>query len=533
MIGQLLRGAARAGSNAARAVRLGARRLALPRAPLVLRLRLTSPLREQRLPSWFAGRDHALSLLEALLVLERAARDPEVAGVVVRSEGPPGGLATALSLQRAIAGVRAAGKLVVAWSESYEASDLVAVCGANKVLLPESGSVGLVGLRYEGFFLRDALERLGLAADVVRVGAFKSAGEMFTRDSLSPEHREQLSALLDDNFTALVEAIAEGRGLAPDAVRAAIDEGPFTAASAQAAGLVDGACYPDELEAKLAEWIPALAGREPLPVIDAAVYAGMRALDPGWLPLAHDLPHLAYVVAEGAVMRGRGPRGVRSDTYRRLLRALEEDERVAAVVVRIDSPGGEVVASDLLWRSLRQLGAKKPVVASLGDTAASGGYYLACGAQAIVAEAATLTGSIGVVGGKLDASALLARLGVGIDGVERGARAGLQSAARGFEPGERVAVRAGMEDAYQRFVARVAEGRGLDAARVHDIAQGRVWSGAAAKANGLVDALGGPLEALAEARKRAGLAPDARVRVDQWPRLPRIPELRDLVRGLA
>jgi protease-4 len=523
------RGASRAAGNLSRAARLGARRLFLPRAPVLVRLRLTSPVHEQPRPSWWQ-RDHALPLLDALRVLSCAARDPEVAGVVVRSEGPPGGLGTALSLQRAIAAVRAAGKPVVAWSESYDASDLLAVCAASRVLLPESGSVGLVGLRYEGLFLRDALERLGLAVDVVRVGAFKSAGETFTRDSLSPEHREQLTALVDDQFRVLVDTIAAARGLEPASLRALVDEGPFTAAAAQAAGLVDEACYPDELEARLPEWVPALAGREPLPLVDAAVYAQWRARDAGWLPLSHDLPHLAYVVAEGAVLRGRGARGVRSESYRRLLRTLEEDERVAAVVVRIDSPGGEVVASDLLWRALRRLGAKKPVVASLGDIAASGGYYLACGAQHVVAEAATLTGSIGVVGGKLDASSLLTRLGVGVDGVGRGARAGLHSPARGFDPGERRAVRAGMEDAYQRFVARVAESRGLETARVHALAQGRLWSGAAAQANGLVDALGGPLEAIAAARERAGIAPDAFVRVDEWPRLPRLPSVRDLVR---
>jgi protease-4 len=223
---------------------------------------------------------------------------------------------------------------------------------------------------------------------------------------------------------------------------------------------------------------------------------------------------------------------VACDTYRRLFDRLAEDERVAAVVVRIDSPGGEVVASDLLWRALRQLGREKPVVASLGDTAASGGYYVAAAAQAIVAEAGSITGSIGVVGGKLDLSGLYERLGVARDGVERGARAGLFSEARGFTPDERKAVREDMESAYERFVARVAEGRALAPERVLESAGGRVWSGAAAEARGLVDALGGPLEAIAEALRRAGLDPEGRVALGVAPRLPRFAGLRSWLRFL-
>jgi protease-4 len=518
-------------SNAGRAARLGVARIALRRAPVVLRLRLASPLPELAPPAFFGGAEPALSLLETLLVLRSAARDPDVAALAVRLEGPPGGLARALSLRRAFAEA-AREKPVLVWAESLSSEELLAASTATRVFVPESGSVLLVGLRYEGVFLRELLDKLGVAPEVVRVGAFKSAGEMLTRSSLSPEQRAQLEALLDDHFEALVSGVAEGRRLTPEAVRACVEAGPFTAPAARDAGLIDACRYPDEVPDQLRELAPALAGRDPLPLVDARLYLALRATDPGWAPLAHELPALVYVVARGAIVRGRGHRGVAVDTYRRLLDRLAEDARVSAVVVRIDSPGGEAVASDLLWRALQQLGRKKPVVASLGDTAASGGYYVAAAAQAIVAEAATLTGSIGVVGGKLDLSGLYERLGVGRDGVERGARAGMFTDARGFSPEERKVVREGMESAYERFVARVAEGRALPAERVLEAAGGRVFSGSAALARGLVDALGGPLEAIAEALRRAGVDPEAGVALGVAPRLPRFGGLRDWLRFL-
>jgi protease-4 len=387
-----------------------------------------------------------------------------------------------------------------------------------------------MGLRYEGVFLHDLLDKLGIAPEVVRIGDFKTAGEMLTRSTLSPEQRTQLGALLDDQFAALAGGIAEGRGLDAAQVRELVDAGPFTAAAAREARLVDDTRYPDEVPDVLRELAPALGREDPLPAVDARAYLAFRAADAGWAPLAGERAAIAYVVARGTIVRGRGRRGVASDSYRRLLDRLADDDRVAAVVLRIDSPGGEVVASDLLWRAVRQLGREKPVVASLGDTAASGGYYLAAGAHAILAEPATVTGSIGVVGGKLDLSGFYERIGIGRDGVERGARAGLFSEARGFTPDERKIVREGMHSAYERFVAKVAEGRALAPERVRSVAGGRVWSGSAALANGLVDALGGPFEAIAEAQRRAHLAPERLAPLVLAPRPPRFGVLRDWIR---
>ncbi len=515
-------------------LRWGTRRLwsgaASPRGSFVLRVRLASPVPELAPPSWPPRRDAGLPLLDVLRVLERAARDDQVACVLLRLEGSPGGWSRALTLHRAVAALRAAGKPVIAWSESYDTNDYVVAAAASHVLIAEAGGVGWTGLRLEGLFLRELLEKWGVAPDVVRVGAFKSAAEMFTREGYSPEHRAQLDAIAEEAWQALCGAIAAARGLGAETVSALADEGPFTSEAACEVGLIDGTAYPDEIEDRVRAWVPELANQDPLPLLDSVAYAWRHAL-PGPVPLGKALPRIAYQIAQGTVSRGRGNRGIHSETLLRTLRVLEEDEAVRAVVLRIDSGGGEVVASDLLWRGVARLAAEKPVVACFGDTAASGAYYLAAAAGTIVAEAGTLTGSIGVVGGKVDLSGLLGRLGIAVDQVERGQRAGLATATRGFTAQEREIVRAGMESAYDRFLARVAEGRGMPREAVHAVAQGRVWSGSAAIQQGLVDSLGGPLEALALARHAAGLSGEERVALEVHPRASAFGGLRELLRA--
>ena len=524
-------GPRRLGANLARALRLGFGGAALRRGPSWVRVRLSGAVPELAPPAWLGGREPELSLLDVLRVLDAARRDPDVAGVVLRLIGAPGGFARVESLRRAIAALRCEGKPVVVWSESLETRSLWLASAASRVVIPPSGSVHLLGVRFEGFFLRDLLERIGVRAEVLRVGDFKSAGELLTRDGYSDEARAQLEALADDLFEAMVRDVAAGRGLAPEAVRACVDRGLLPGAAAQEAGLVDACAYPDELVDQLGELAPAAQDGERPRLIAAPVYLRLRAADPGPRPLLTDLPRLVYVAARGGISRGRGFRGIAADQYRELLEPLARRDDVMGVVLRVDSPGGEGVASDLLWRAVKRIGESKPVVVSMGDVAASGGYFLAAGADAILAEATTLTGSIGVVGGKLDLSRLYERVGVGRDAVERGAQAGLQSEARSFTPGERRALRDELGALYELFLERVAEGRGRSRDQIHAVAQGRVWSGARALQQGLVDRLGGPLEALDELRERAGLGAAERVQIEVHPRMPRLPSLQDLIMG--
>ena len=528
--------ARRLGANLARGARAALARPALPRrgAPAWLVLRVGPGLDDAapvRVP-W--ARPAATGLLAALAALDAAQRDPWVAGVLLRVRGPLGGFSRVLSLRRAVDRVRESGRPVVAWAEVLDAPGYLVASGASQVWLPPTGQLQLVGLRLEGVYLRGLLDRLALRPEVVRVGQHKTAGDRFARASMSAEEREQLEELADDLYGELVAAVARGRGLAVDAVRERIDRGPWLGGAAVEAGLADACRYPDEVEPGLLALAPATrrarTERGAVRAVDARLYDALRAGDPGWRPLFRDLPRIAVVVARGAIHRGSAARGIASDRLREQLEALARDPALRGVVLRFESPGGDALASDLLWRAVRVLALEKPVAVSMGDVAASGGYYLAAGAHAIFAEAGTLTGSIGVVGGRLDADGLLGRLGIGREAVERGANAGLLSASTGFRAAERAAVQAAMESLYATFVERVAEGRRLAPEAVASAAQGRVWSGARARERGLVDELGGPLEALRWVRERAGLAPAERVAIELHPRASRLPALRSLWR---
>ncbi len=523
----------RTGANLARAARRVSLRSALPRRGGVwLLVRLEPGLDEITRPHVPFGPPASLGLLDVLATLDAAAEDPRVAGVLLRFTGPLQGMSRALSLRRAVEGLRQRGKPVVAYGELFTAESLLVASGATRLWLPETGTLFLVGLRLEGFYLRRLLDQLDIRPEVVRVGSHKTAAESLTRTQMSPEQREQLEALADDLYAPLVDAVARGRGLDAQGVRDRIDEGPYSAPAAVEAGLVDACLYPDQVE----EELPGLApdtdtdprdGRPRL--LDAVAYHGLVVSDPGWRPLLDDLPRVAYVVGSGGIHRGRGHRGIASDTLRETLERIRRDEGVRSVVLRLDSPGGDGVASDLLWRAVSLVKQEKPVVVSMGNVVASGGYYVAAAGDAVYAEAGTVTGSIGVVGGKVDLDGLYKRLGVAKDSVERGRRAGLLSEARGFTADERSAMQGLFDSVYDTFVDRVAQGRGLSPERVEPLAQGRVWSGARAQQHGLVDAIGGPLDALRDACRRAGLTEGERYLLEPHPRLPPFPGWLDLL----
>jgi protease-4 len=518
--------ARRVGEGAARWLRRTAARRALPRhGPYWVSLELPSPVPD--VPGRFPA-ERAQTLLGVLESLDAIAGDPRAHGVLLELRGAPGGLAAAQSLRRALDAVRARGKPIAVFAESLDLVSLYVASAADVLWIPETGRVYAVGLRADAYYLRDLLARFDVRPELVRIGTHKSAGEMFTNERMSDEQREQLEAIISDGFDALVEGIAVGRGRTLEQVRAWIDRGRYTAADAREMGLVDGHAYRDELEDRLGELASRLSPEPARPVlVEARALWALRvnARSNSSAPP----PRIAVLFASGSISRGEYARGIASRAAEQTLDALARDPRVRGVVLRIDSPGGDALASDLLWRAVRALRREKPVVASLAEVAASGGYYLASAADCVLAERSSLTGSIGVIGGKLDLSGLFRRIGVGVDAVERGARAGMHSAARGFSDEERELVRGEMRSLYETFVARVAEGRGLATAAVERAAEGRVFTGGRALALGLVDAIGGPLEALAEVRRRAGLRRAEPVRVDLH---PRVSALRALSRWL-
>ena len=372
---------------------------------------------------------------------------------------------------------------------------------ATAIAVPPGSALAVNGIATSSLYLRDALARAGVAFEVVAAGAYKSAPEPLVREGPSPASREANDALLDDLYGGLVADLAAARRLPPERVRALVDEGLFDSAEAKAAGLVDEVLWPDEIGA----WLERATGRR-------VRLAGPYRPEPSRAARRWGTPSVIEVIrVEGAIVSGRSRRGLSTvagaDTIVAQLRGASADGAVKAIVVRVESPGGDGLASDLIWRAVVRARASKPVVVSMGDYAASGGYLAAAGADAIVAEPSTLTGSIGVFVLKPELSGLLAKLGVARAAWARGDLAQLESVGRPWSEKERRAVEKQIDGFYRMFVDRVAEGRKLSREVVEAAAGGRVWTGRQALERGLVDRLGSLDDAIALAAERAHLAP--------------------------
>ena len=450
-------------------------------------------------------------LADLLEVLGLAAADPEVRGVLLRTGPAELGWACASALARALGRLRQADKLLVAYAEVTGNAGAWLGALADHFFMAPEGRLELLGVRAQSFHLRRALERFGVRADVIAAGRYKSAGEMFTRDSMSEPAREALDALVDDLYRSLLEGLAAGKAGTLERARDWVDAGPYRALAAREAGIVDELLYPDELAGRLAELSApraprrARVGAEPAEARPIADTRYLRLARPrfDFDPWVRGRPRVAVVSLLGMIRAGTGSPGGIVGALRRLGRL----DAVRAVVVRIDSPGGDPLASDLIWRAVCRLDAKKPVVASMGDRAASGGYYVAMGAREIVAESTSLTGSIGVVLASLELGGLAEQVGVSADSVERGRHAGIYDPTRQRSAEERDHLRRHVDQIYEAFVRKAAAGRGVSEAELRKLAEGRVWSGAAACENGLVDRLGGLDEAVARAAELAGLVP--------------------------
>ena len=465
-------------------------------------------------------------LRPTLRALHEAAADRHVLGLIAKvGSGLPWAIMQELRL-----GVRAfaaSSKPTLAWADSFGEDSggmagYVLATSFDEIWLQPGGGLGLLGVGVETTFVRGALDRLGIEPQLEQRYEFKNAADRLLRTEFTEAHRTALDRLAESVFTDAVGAIADGRGLDVARVRELADTGPRTADEAREAGLVDRLGYRDEAYAALQARVAA----------DADLLFADR-----WRPrrrphfFARRRPHLALVEARGVIVSGRTRRGatgrqVGADSIGTALRAAAEDDHVAAVVLHIDSPGGSAVASDTIWREVsrvREVG--KPVVVSMGETAASGGYFIACPADVIVALPATLTGSIGVFGGKVVVRELFDRVGLTTGMISHGARSLMFSSRRGFSDDERERLAATIDAIYDDFVAKVAEGRDRSIAEIESIARGRVWTGRDALDIGLVDELGGLRDAVRIARARADLPADAPVRpavhLSPWARLGR------------
>jgi protease-4 len=436
--------------------------------------------------------------------LVRARDDPEVAAVVVRIDSVPVGSGRVEELRALLAAIRAR-KPVLAYLTGGGTREYWLATAASAIAGAPGAPLMVNGLASAQLYVKDLLARLGVAVEVVRAGAYKSAAEPLVRTGASREAREELDALLDDVYGRFVADVAAARRLPPERVRALVDEGLFTSEQAREAGLLDEVAWPDELDA----WASRAAGLPPRRSRAYAPEPERRAQRWGRPPVV-EVIRLEGIIARGRVAPdgGLGPDVAGADAVAAAIRRAGEDDEVKAIVLRVESPGGDGFASDLIWREVVRARARgKPVVASMGDLAASGGYLAAAGADAIVAEASTLTGSIGVFAAKPDLSGLLDKLAVRRESSARGAHAELTSINRPWSEGERATVQKQIDAFYALFVGRVAEGRHLGRAEVEAVAQGRVWTGRQALERHLVDRLGTLADAVALAREKAGLDP--------------------------
>lgn len=497
-------------------------------APLVLELDLTEGLTEgppaDPLGALLSMRKARLT--DVLSGLKRARRDPRVHALIVKIGGAPIGLGMVQELRTAVLKLRAAGKLTVAFAETFGEFGTGTVpyylaSAFERVYLQPSGDVGLTGVALEQRFVRDALAKAGVEYQLGQRHEYKTAANMFTQNHMTKAHRESAARIAESVAEQITTGIAEGRSLDRERVRELIDRGPFIGAEAVEAGLVDGLKYRDEVYAETVG--------EDAHLLYVSRYA--KSALPGRLPRpAADA--VALVHGTGPIRLGRSGRSplgsggaMGSDTICAALRAARRDAKVKAIVFRVDSPGGSYVASDAIWREVvlaRKAG--KPVIVSMGDLAASGGYFVSMAADLIVAQPGTLTGSIGVFGGKPVIGELLGKLGVMTETVAEGANAGMFSTTQPFSDGQWERVNAWLDRIYADFVGKVAEGRRMDRDRAHKVARGRVWTGADAMGNGLVDEIGGLEDALVIARRRAGLPASAPIRM--YPRMHPLERLR-------
>jgi protease-4 len=459
--------------------------------------------------------------------LDKAAADARVKGLVLSIESADLGRARAEELRAAIARVRKVGKPVAAHLVGSEPVHYLVALACDTITMPPAATLEITGVRVEVTFFKELLDKLGVQAEILQVGEFKGAGEPLTRSSMSPQLRAQYESFVDDLFEQLVERIASDRKIAPEKVRELIDRGVFTPEAARDAGLIDAVGYEDEVATALAKRVelaePKIARDYAAKKMDGdfsgigglvklvEMLSGQKqAAATGGATKQVAIVHVTGEIAEG---KGRddllagGAAG--SEAVIEAIRDAAQDEKVAAIVLRIDSPGGSALASDLIWREAERT--KKPVVASLSDTAASGGYYVAVAADRIVAAPGTLTGSIGVVGGKIAVGGALDRQGVHTDVVSKGKNAGWLSMQTPFTVAEREAFMATMKDVYRLFTTKVAAGRKLDAAKLDTLAEGRVFTGRMAQEAGLVDRLGTLDDAIDEAKQLAGLAADEKI----------------------
>jgi protease-4 len=451
-----------------------------------------------------------MSVLQVWDTFRRAAADSRVRGILFEPHSLDIGWAKMEEIHDEIVKFRKSGKPIVTFLRNPTAREYYLASATDKIFIAPEDSLDLKGLRAESMYFKQTLDKLGVKAEVIHAGKYKDAGDIFTQTSMSPETREVLNAVLDQYYGNLIATVAEGRKKQPDAVRALMDDGPFLARDALAGGLVDSLGYEDQAVGDLQNRLK----QSELKRVSARAYVK------GLLPAGGN--RIALIVGQGEITAGSGNESADDESFTgtgfiKLLKQVENDSSIQGVIMRIDSPGGDAVASDDILHEVKNLSKKKPLVISMSDTAASGGYYVSVTGDPIIAYPNTLTGSIGVIFARFALRGLYDKIGVDAQILTRGKNADIDSAYVPLSDAERQKLAGQIDAFYRAFVSHVADGRKKTFDQIEPLAQGRVWVGAQAKENGLVDQLGGLDRAVEILKERAHMSASERVTLVPYP----------------
>jgi protease IV len=477
-------------------------------------LKLSGEIKEEPKRASFFG-PKKKSLLEIVNLIQEAKKDRTIKGMILRIDPLEIGWAKLQEIREGILDFKEEGKKVLCFVEMGGNKEYYLASAADKIVMFPTGYLDLSGMSAEVTFIKKTLEKLGIKAELEHIGDYKTASDLVTREKMSEAHKEEVNSLLDDLYEQMTNDISKSRGLSSKELKDKIDSGPFTASEAFNAKLVDTLEYYDNME-KIAEKMIAQKPHK----VDYKEYSQRSYYKYSWsIP-----PKIAVIFASGFINSGESGdnfllgKVMGSETIAEAIKKAREDKSIKAIIFRVDSRGGSGLASDVIWREIKNTKGKKPFIVSMSDVAGSGGYWISCAADTILAMPATYTGSIGAISGKLDLSGLYNKIGFTHETIKRGKYADLYTSFRGFTPEERDIVKRQLKEGYDDFVHKVAEGRKMKDASVDSIAQGRVWTGKQGKMNGLVDELGGLKLAIEIAKKKAGIAEDQQIEIVTLPK---------------
>jgi protease-4 len=469
--------------------------------------------RLQRFPDrFFQG--EVTTVKDILDILQRAHNDSRIAGVILYIDPVSMGLAKVQEIRDAIAGFKSSGKFIFAFMEDGGNLEYFLACAAERVYLMPQGSIQLTGLASEVYFFRGMFDKLGIIPDFEHIGDYKNASDVLTRKTMSDAHREAVNAILDSYYDQFISGIAQSRKLSTAKTKDLIDKGPFLAQEAVNNGLIDKLVYKDEF-LDLAKQ----RNKGKLPIIEGKKYLLQSSRSGAFKP------KIALVYGCGSIVPGSSSYSpltgmmMGSDTIAKAIKEARESSAIKAIIFRIDSPGGSAIASDVIWREVVLTKKVKPFIVSMSDVAGSGGYWIAMSADKIVAQPGTLTGSIGVLGGKYNIKGFYQKIGINKEILYRGKHARIFSDYQNFTDEEREIFLKGIKDIYHNFVSKVANSRNMSYEQVDEIAQGRVWTGEQGKKLGLVDELGGLNKALELAKTAANISPKTNVALVIYPKI--------------